>query len=199
MAWLENVPIGSKIDIYLFERVEGQDAAFCHGKATIKPWQSQGVEGSQDLRRTYASRVDLVAYTKVADDRGPIIKLTVAINDHTSDVKVSGGPSADQAFMGYTWGSDPCQGVKVSGVEVSGAGASETCCFHVDPVMMKSQANLWNNTLSGSTLPDGLPWSPLRSYNILAMGLEWDKMEYHDSALGHASRRKSSSRIGLCK
>ena len=33
-------------------------------------------------------------------------------------------------------------------------------------------------------MPDGFPWSPLRGYNILAMGLEWDKMEYRDSAVG---------------
>ena len=50
--------------------------------------------------------------------------------------------------------------------------------------MMKYQANLWNDALRGSTLLDCLPWSPLRSYNIWAMGLEWDKMEYHDSVVG---------------
>ena len=116
--------------------------------------------------------------TKVANGRGPVINLTVAINDHTADVKVSGGPSADQAFRGCVFGSDPCQGVKVSGVEVSDAGASETCCFHIDPVMMKYQANLLNDTSRGSTMPDG------HSYNILAMGLEWGKSEYHDSAVG---------------
>ena len=67
---------------------------------------------------------------------------------------------------------------------MSDAGASETCCFHIDPVMMKYQANLWNDTLRGSTMPDGLPRPPPRNYNILAMGLEWGKMEYDDSAVG---------------
>ena len=104
MSWLENVPVGSKIDIYVFERINGQEVAFCHGKATIKPRENQGVEGLQDLTGVYGSWVDLVAETKVANDRGPVIKLTVAINDHTADVKVSRGPSADQALKGYTWG-----------------------------------------------------------------------------------------------
>ena len=72
----------------------------------------------------------MVAETKVANDRGPMIKLNVAINGHMADVKVSGGPSADQSFRGYTWGSDLCQGVKVSGFEV------ETCCVHIDLVLM---------------------------------------------------------------
>ena len=127
----------------------------------------------------------MVAETKVANDRGPILKLTVAINDHMADVKVSGCPSADQVFRGYAWGSDLRQGVKVSGFEVSSVGrALETRCFHIDPVMMKYQANMWNDTLSGSTLPDGLPGSPLHNYNILAMGLEWVKTDCHDSAVG---------------
>ena len=65
--------------------------------------------------------------------------------------------------------------------------------------MMKYQANLWNDTLSGSTLLDGLPWFPRRSYNILAMGLEWDKMEYHDSVGGRGIPPESSFEIGLCK
>ena len=30
----------------------------------------------------------------------------------------------------------------------------------------------------------GLPFGPLRNYNILAMGLEWGTKEYHDSAVG---------------
>ena len=53
---------------------------------------------------------------------------------------------------------------------------------------MKYQANSWNDTLSGSTLIDGLPWSPLRSYNLSATGLEWDKREYHDSVVGRGIR-----------
>ena len=104
MSWLENVPLGSKIDIYVFERINGQEVALCHGKATSKPWESQGVEGLQDLTHTFGLWVDLVAKTKVANHRGPVIKLIVANNDHTADVKVSGGPSADQVFKGYTWG-----------------------------------------------------------------------------------------------
>ena len=141
------------------------------------------------MTRTCGSWVDLVAETKFANDRGPVIKLTVAINDHTADVKESRGPRANPTFRGYTWGSDsdPCQRVKVPGVEVSDAGASETCCFHIDPVMMKCQSNLWNDTLRGNTMPDGLPRPPRRNYNIWAMGLEWDKMEYRDSVVGRGA------------
>ena len=66
--------------VYVYERIEGHEATFCHGKATIKPWESQGVEGLQDLPRTYGAWVDLVAQTKVDNDRGPIIKVSVAIS-----------------------------------------------------------------------------------------------------------------------
>ena len=79
--------------------------------------------GLHDSQNTYGSWVDLVAETKIANDRGPIIKLILTIADHMADVMVSRGPSADQAFKGYTWGSELCQGVKVTGVEVSSVGA----------------------------------------------------------------------------
>ena len=49
MPWLENVPVGSKIDIYVFERINGQEVAWRHGKATIKPWENQGVNGAAGL------------------------------------------------------------------------------------------------------------------------------------------------------
>ena len=101
---------------------------------------------------------------------------------------------------GYTRGRDLCQGVKVSGIEVPSAGASETRCFHIGPVMMKYQAELWNDFLSGSTLLDGLPWSPLCSYSILAMGLERGAIWSTTTVLwAAASRRKSSLRIGISK
>ena len=45
LAWLENVLVGSKIDIYVFESINGEEAAFCHGKTAIKPWETQGVDG----------------------------------------------------------------------------------------------------------------------------------------------------------
>ncbi len=41
-----------------------------------------------------------------------------------------------------------------------------------------------NDALRGNTVPEGLPWPPLRNYNILAMALEWNKMEHHDSVVG---------------
>ena len=57
-------------------------------------------------------------------------------------------------------------------------------CFHIDPVIMKCQANLWNDALRGGTMLDGLPRPPLHSYNSLAMGLEWDNMEHDHSDVG---------------
>ena len=104
LVWLETVPVGSKIDIYVFERTNGQEVVFRHGKTIIKPWENPGVEGLQDLHHTYGSWVDLVAEAKVTNDRGLFIKLTVAIHGHTADAKASGGPRADQAFRGCMWG-----------------------------------------------------------------------------------------------
>ena len=101
MVWLESVPIGSTIFVYVYERIEGHvpsEASFCHGKATIKPWESQGVEGLQDLPRTYGAWVDLVAQTKVENDRGPIIKVSVAISDFIVKGSVLPGPDLNQAL-----------------------------------------------------------------------------------------------------
>ena len=49
MSWLENVPVGSKIDIYVFERINGREVALCHGKATTNPWENQGADGAAGL------------------------------------------------------------------------------------------------------------------------------------------------------
>ena len=101
LVWLESVPIGSSIFVYVYERIEGLDpseATFCHGKATIKPWESQGVEGLQDLPHTYGAWVDLVAQTKVDNDRGPIIKVSVAISDTIVKGSVLLGPDLNQAL-----------------------------------------------------------------------------------------------------
>jgi hypothetical protein len=80
LEWFCDVPIGSTFQVFVHERIQGQEATFCHGKATIKPWESRGVEGL-DLHCTYSTWVDLVAQTKIQNDRGPVIKITVAISD----------------------------------------------------------------------------------------------------------------------
>jgi hypothetical protein len=67
-----------------------------------------------------------------------------------------------------------------------GVEASLTCCFSIDPIMVSWYLpNLWVDALhSSGCMPPGLPWGPLRNYNILAVGLDWDRMEYHQSAVG---------------
>ena len=56
MVWLENVPVGASIIIYLHEKIEGVEeskdgATFCHGKAVVKPWEDG--PGMAELHRTY--------------------------------------------------------------------------------------------------------------------------------------------------
>ena len=53
--------IGGSERPVVYERVQGEEAAFCHGKATIKPWESHGVEALSELHRTYGAWVDLRA------------------------------------------------------------------------------------------------------------------------------------------
>jgi hypothetical protein len=68
-------------------------------------------------------------------------------------------------------------------VEEASSGA-ETCCFFIDPVMKTYAANLWPDTLQEQKMPQGLPRSPLRNYNALAVGFDWQQMAYHSSTIG---------------
>ena len=98
-GWLSNVPVGSTLEVVVYERVQGEEAAFCHGKATIKPWESHGVEALSELHRTYGAWVDLVAKTKVSNDRGPISKITVAVSRPEGVFAAQVDPAPAMRFM----------------------------------------------------------------------------------------------------
>ena len=83
----------------MYERVQGEEAAFCHGKATINPWESHGVEALSELHTTYGAWVDLRAETKDLNDRGPIIKITVAVSRPERVFAAQVDPAQAMRFM----------------------------------------------------------------------------------------------------
>ena len=188
----------------MHERVQGLEATFCHGKATIRPWESPGVEGLEDLHCTYGAWVDLVAQTKIQNDLRPVSKITVAIGNEKVEASRSRWfqPDPMQAMSFLPSGPQlPVEEATAAsrGVSESLATASEgpqlpkayeskaeTCCFFIDPVMKTYPPNLWPDTLQveGERVPPGLPRSPLRNYNALAVGFDWQQTAYHRSTIG---------------
>ena len=190
----------------MYERVQGEEAAFCHGKATIKPWESHGVEALSELHRTYGAWVDLVAKTKVLNDRGPISKITVAVSRPEGVFAAQVDPAPAMRFMPTAPGPADLphtfHGVEEASVEsddsfkmvqefaelkrqdVKVSGADTTCYFYIDLSMKQRQANLWPDILQSQEMPARLPRSPLRNYNMLAMGFDWEKMAHHASGVG---------------
>jgi hypothetical protein len=77
----------------------------------------------------------LVAQTKIQNDRGPVIKITVAIGDE-KEVEASWSPwfqpNPMQAMSFLP--SGPQLPKAYEGVEEASSGA-ETCCFFLDPMM----------------------------------------------------------------
>jgi hypothetical protein len=90
MLWMDDVPIGSSIVITIMERVkaeglgvkgsETEDVVFVHGKAVLKPWQHG------DFRWDW---VDLVPQTKTANDRGPVLNVTLVVCERPLDVDIA--------------------------------------------------------------------------------------------------------------
>ena len=103
MVWFDGVPVGSSIRDAVHEKLDGVDggeAPFIHGKARLKPWDTFGIHHSSGVW------VDLVPETKVAHDRGPVLKVAVAISD-----QVSGVSGASRGVWGIgTQASLTCQG-----------------------------------------------------------------------------------------
>lgn len=212
MFWLEGVPVNSSVDIIMYEHIEDGGATFCHGHATMNPW-SLGVQEMADARSVRGTWLDVVVKTKSAHDRGPVMKITMAINHMGGPgVQASGGPSV-QASGGQSvvspWASQATYepsaphgwGVEqaFSGIEEASIDSNESfqmqslpkptpatttnCIFYIDPVMKKYQHNLWPDTLSAERVA-GLPNGPLRNYNIMAMGFDWEAMKYNPSGIG---------------
>ena len=113
------------------------------------------------LPRTHRINADLHCHSVVSD--GTLKPENVVERAHRNRVEILALTDHDEV-AGLAVAQERARQLGmafVPGVEVSDAR-----CFHIDPVMTKYQANLWNDTLRGSTMPDGLPRSPLRGYNI---------------------------------
>ena len=213
MFWMDDVPIGASIIITIMERVkaeglgvggtETEDVVFVHGKATLKPW----VHG--DYRWDW---VDLVPKTKTANDRGPVVNVTLKVHDRPhpgvleaqafrasapytlAPVEEMSVHSDDSFKMGdmeveatLSLGVEASASASSASASASSASASALALFSgtfaIDAVMQKYVVNLWMDVVLGSAHPIGLATSPMRNYNALAIGFDFEKGDYPSYSL----------------
>jgi hypothetical protein len=189
MTLFDDVPIGSSITVSVHELVSyflhigsqgvKESVHFCHGKAILTPWCSQ-IAGPSC---TFGVWVDLMPPTPIANDHGPLVKVTLVIMPSTPDpqTEVEEVPTPDEEVPT----PDQGQGVLVSeGVKESWCTQElgSACLFYIDPIMQKPAANLWVDQVVGGS-PVGIPVSGCRNYNCLAMGYDWASKDYHASSV----------------